>query len=239
MMTIANITFIIILLAGCYASYIAGKLTLAGAVTGGVVALGIYLSVGFTGICMLGAFFVLSVLATAHKKNIKLKSIGSEQSQKRDAFQVLANGGLAALIGLLGYILKVNVLLVAALVAAALASATADTLSSELGTVYGKRFYNITTLKPDEKGRDGVISLEGTLVGLAGSAVIAAIYSTSYGWSVTFVYILFAGTIGNIADSVLGATLERKGYINNNMVNFLNTVVSAVIYYVLASLNIQ
>jgi uncharacterized protein (TIGR00297 family) len=235
-MITTNITLIIILLMASYASYTTGKLTLAGAITGGIVALCIYLGAGFIGITMLAVFFLLSVLATSHKKNFKLKYFKTEQPQKRDAWQVLANGGLAAFTSVLAYVFTGNSLRGAALVAAALASATADTLSSELGTVYGKRFYSIITFKSDVKGRDGVISLEGTLIGLAGSAAIAAVYSIGYGWNVTFLNILLAGTIGNIADSVLGATLERNGYINNNMVNLLNTLVSVVCYCLLATL---
>jgi uncharacterized protein (TIGR00297 family) len=89
---------------------------------------------------------------------------------------VLANGGVAALCGLLIWLIPSPGYPLIILLAAALSSATADTLSSELGTVYGRRFYNIISFKPDEKGRDGVISLEGTMTGIAGSAVIAVIY---------------------------------------------------------------
>ena len=227
-MPLTYIIFAIVLLAACYASYKTGKLTGSGAITGGVVAFCIYMGTGFTGIAMLAAFFVLATIATSHKKNAKNKLEGNQHPEKRDARQVLANGGVPAILGLLAFIIPHNVLLATVLMAAAFASATADTLSSELGTVYGKRFYNIITFKPDERGRDGVISLEGTLVGIAGAAVIAAVYAIGVGWNSMFLYIIIAGTAGNIADSVLGATLERKGYINNNEVNFLNTFISVI-----------
>jgi uncharacterized protein (TIGR00297 family) len=109
----------------------------------------------------------------------------------------------------------------------------ADTLSSELGTVYGKNFYNIITFKKDQKGLDGVVSLEGTLIGIAGSVVVAAIYCAGFGWTEHFIWIMLAGTTGNITDSVLGATLERKNLINNDVVNFLNTLVGAVVILLL------
>ncbi len=47
--------------------------------------------------------------------------------------------------------------------------------------VYGRRFFNIITLKPDGKGLDGVISMEGTLIGIAGCVIIAAIYKSLRG----------------------------------------------------------
>ena len=78
---------------------------------------------------------------------------------------------------------------------------------------------------------DGVISLEGTLFGLAGSVLIAMIYSVRTGWSQPFWWIIIAGTLGNFSDSMLGATLERRRLLKNNAVNFLNTLVAATVIY--------
>jgi uncharacterized protein (TIGR00297 family) len=233
-MSTPALIFLILLLAAVFASYKTNKLTLAGSLTGGVVALAIFAGSGFTGIGMLAAFFVLSVLATSYKKAEKRKLASDKHHpEKRNAGQVLANGGVAALFGLLAYEIPPQAVLFSALMAASLASATADTLSSELGTVYGTRFYNIINLKPDEKGKDGVISLEGTLIGIAGTTIIAIVYAMGIGWSNAFFYIIIAGTIGNITDSVLGATLERKAYLNNDAVNFLNTSLAALTYWLI------
>ena len=48
--------------------------------------------------------------------------------------------------------------------------------------------------------------------------------------------IIIAGTIGNIADSLLGATLEKKQAIKNDAVNFLNTSVAAFLAFIIAKL---
>ncbi|HTK19350.1 MAG TPA: DUF92 domain-containing protein, partial [Mucilaginibacter sp.] len=96
------------------------------------------------------------------------------------------------------------------------------------GMIYGRRFYNIISRKKDAKGLDGVVSLEGTLIGIIGSAIIALIYLISLGWDKSFWIIILAGTIGNLSDSVLGALLERKHLLTNNGVNFLNTIIAAV-----------
>lgn len=117
--------------------------------------------------------------------------------------------------------------------AAAFASASADTLSSELGMVYGKRVFNIISFRPDRCGMDGVISLEGTVIGIGGSCIIAVIYVLGYGWNINFYFIVIAGTVGNLTDSILGAVLERKGRIGNDMVNFLNTLTAMLVVLML------
>jgi uncharacterized membrane protein len=43
------------------------------------------------------------------------------------------------------------------------------------------------------------------------------------------VWIIAAGTAGNLSDSVMGALLERRGVIGNNAVNFLNTLIAALV----------
>jgi uncharacterized membrane protein len=53
------------------------------------------------------------------------------------------------------------------------------------------------------------------------------------GWSQNFAWIVVAGTAGNLADSYLGATLERKQLLSNDAVNFLNTAIAALIAYLL------
>jgi uncharacterized protein (TIGR00297 family) len=118
--------------------------------------------------------------------------------------------------------------------AGAFSSAMADTLSSELGTVYGKKFYNIITFKQDKKGLDGVVSLEGTCIGIIGSAIIATVYCFGFSWSHYFFWIIAAGTVGNLCDSVFGATIERKKLIGNDTVNFLNTLIGAMVLLIVA-----
>ena len=64
------------------------------------------------------------------------------------------------------------------------------------------------------------------------------VYCMGFGWSVRLVCIVIAGFIGNIADSVLGATIERTGSVGNDMVNFINTAVGAgVCVFIDAALN--
>lgn len=220
--------FIIILFASMFVSYKASKLTLAGSITGGAVACFVFLGGGFAVIFLLGSFFLLGTLATSWKIKVKEELSAAEGNKgRRTAGQVIANGGVAGAMGLLAYVFPGQQQLFHLMMAAALSSATADTLSSELGTLYGKKFYNVLNFQYDKRGENGVVSLEGFLIGIAGSTIIALVYALGFGWDLTFAWIIIAGTAGNIADSVFGATLERKSYVKNDAVNFFNTLVAA------------
>ena len=211
-------------------SELSGKIDRIGALTGGFIALYIFLGAGFPGLILLLLFFTLGSFASHWKRSEKAQ-IGLEQENKgkRTYTHALANGGVAAICGYLGWILPSQELLFQHMLAASFASAMADTLSSELGNIYGSRYWNILTWKPEEKGKDGVISWEGSLAGVAGSFVVAIVYALLTDWSLAILWIGIAGILGGIFDSVLGATVERKGYIGNGMVNFLNTAFAALL----------
>lgn len=233
-MQFADYLLPVVLLTGVILSVKARKLTLGGALTAALIGVFLYLGAGYDGILMAGTLFLQASLATSWKMNVK-EALGAAEKNKgqRTAAQVIANAGIAGLIGLLCFFYPDKIDVLRVMMAASLAAAAADTISSELGTVYGSNFYNIITLKKDQKGLDGVISLEGTMFGLVASTIIAAVYAFSFGWNINFLWIIIAGTIGNIADSVLGATLERKLFLGNNAVNFLNTAIAAIMATVL------
>lgn len=235
-MTITEVVIYAILLLGSALSYTAKKLTLAGAITGAIVGALMYKGAGLTGLLILTTFFISAIWATKWQV-AKKAAIGAAEENKgrRTAGQVLANGGVAALLGALSWWQPTYSPVFNLMMAGSFAAATADTLSSELGMVYGRRFYNILSFKKDQRGLDGVVSLEGTLIGLVGAILIAIVYSVGFGWSLSFCWIILAGFTGNLVDSVLGASVERKGLIGNNWVNFLNTAVGAGVCWVLAA----
>ena len=237
----------LLLLAGIITSIFLKKLTFAAAITGGLLGWAIYAGGGYRGLLFIAVFFLSGTVATSWKKKEKssIRANAGFQST-RTTGQVIANAGVAALAGGLSLLFPAWKDILLLMMAGSMSAAMADTLSSELGMVYGRRFYNILTGKPDEKGLDGVISLEGLLIGVAGSALIAVIYilgqpahipglpahtpgfPASQPWIRPFEVIVLAGTLGNLADSLLGALLERRGRLSNNAVNFLNTLVGAL-----------
>ncbi|MGY3090794.1 uncharacterized protein (TIGR00297 family) [Hymenobacter sp. UYAg731] len=215
---------------GMFYSVRAGKLTTAAAATGGALGLLIYLGCGFTGLALLALFFGLGTAASGWRVADKRRlGLAEENKGRRTTGQVVANAGVAGLLGLLAWQLPAYAPLAGLMLAGSFAAATADTLSSELGNVYGRRYYNILTLRPNTRGLNGVVSLEGTALGLAGTAVLAVAYCLGFGWGPAFGWLLVAGTAGNLADSVLGATLERRGFLSNNAVNSLNTLTGALV----------
>ena len=71
--------------------------------------------------------------------------------------------------------------------------------------------------------------MEGILFGIIGSLLIAVIHAVAYGWDTALFVITFSGVVGNLSDSLLGALYERKGYLGNDAVNFLNTAIAALV----------
>jgi uncharacterized protein (TIGR00297 family) len=237
-MTTSDWIVLCILLCGALFSIGKRKLTTPAAMTGALIGWIVYAGAGFTGLAMMTVFFILGTAATSWQKEKKL-NIGEHAThqQIRSVRQVLANAGIAGLAGLLNLLWKGHEPLPEIAMAGSLASAAADTLSSELGMLYGRRFYNILTGKPDQKGLDGVVSIEGTLIGTIAAAIIAGVYMLGQGWNgPVFLIIVFSGTFGNLLDSILGATLERKGRCGNNMVNFGNTLAAAIVAGILYGL---
>lgn len=222
--------YAVIILSG-YFSFSYRLLTRAAAFAGTAIALLIFYCFGFCGISLMAAFFILGSGATLFSIRKPIKN-REKDSGRRNAAQVFANAGLAGIICLSYIILGEQNLLFPLMVAAVFASATADTLSSELGIIYGKKCYNIISFKRESPGADGLVSLEGSIFGIIGAALIASIFCLFTEWNYYFFWILISGIIGNLSDSVIGVLLQRKGLVDNDLTNFLNTVVAVLLMMV-------
>jgi uncharacterized protein (TIGR00297 family) len=86
----------------------------------------------------------------------------------------------------------------------------------------------ITTLRTVEPGTDGAISLAGTLAGVVAASIVASAGTLALRGDLAMFWISCAGAVfGLFFDSLLGATLERRGWLNNDAVNFLSTASAA------------
>lgn len=107
---------------------------------------------------------------------------------------------------------------------AALAEAAADTVSSEVGQVFGGQPRLLTTLRKVEAGQDGAISGVGTVAGVIAGMIVAALGAWCVAGDVlVFTVASVGGVFGLLFDSLLGATAETWGWLNNDAVNFLST----------------
>jgi hypothetical protein len=102
-----------------------------------------------------------------------------------------------------------------------------NTVSSEIGEAFGSPTYLVSTWKRAEPGTDGGVSLLGTFAGVASALTVCAV-ALALRVTGTIVWVCaIAGVAGMFADSLLGAALERRGWLNNDSVNLLSTAVAA------------
>ncbi len=156
-------------------------------------------------------FFIFSSLISKVKKsnNINLGN-NNEKSSTRNHIQVLANGGVGAILVTLNYFFPSELFYFAFV--SSIAAVCSDTWSTEIGTMYRTTAINILTFKRVQQGISGGISLIGTLGGVLG-AIIISLSSMFWISSRNFTYlffIIFAGIIGNIFDSIIGASIQAK-----------------------------
>lgn len=234
-MSLSHLIAIAVILAGVIVSIQKKKLTVIASVTGGLIAILILIGSGISGVLLLAAFFILGTGATAWKMNFKIQTGIAEPARgRRNVGQVLANGGVATILSIWMLYQPESGEMYSLMIAGSFSAASADTLSSELGNIYGRKYYHMLSFKKMRRGANGAVSWQGTLAGMAGSLLIALIYALSTGWHPEYVAIIvLAGIVGNIADTVLGLTLENKGWISNNAVNLLNTASGAMTVWLL------
>ena len=206
-----------------------GTVDRSGMVAGFLVGTATWTFAGPGAFAILIAFFVLGSATTRLGRRRKERlGVAQEKKGARSARHAIANCGVAVYLALLAAVAPAPALWLLAFVAA-YATATFDTVSSEIGQAWGGRPVMITTLRSVPVGTDGAVSLVGTLAGFGGAAVIAGL-STALGLlpAAQIAVVLVAAFIGSSADSLLGATLERRGLLDNEAVNFSNTLVGAL-----------
>jgi uncharacterized protein (TIGR00297 family) len=183
-----------------------------------------------SGLAPMLALFLLTFSATRFGRRKKEQLGVAEDKRGRNAAQVAANLGVAGLGAAAALSLPVPGPLYAVMVTAALAEATADTLASELGEVLGGPPLLLTTLRRVAPGTDGAVSLAGTLAGTCGAMFVVGIAVFALRLSPGSALCAgLAAIAGLFVDSLLGATAERRGWLNNDAVNFLSTLAASAI----------
>jgi uncharacterized protein (TIGR00297 family) len=229
-------------------------LSIDGTITAYLIGLIIFGAGGIQWILPLIAFFILSSLISKFRRKAEKKY------SRRNIYQVLANGGVPTIIALLHFYFQLPHAYVFYL--SAIAAATADTWATEIGFFSRIVPVNILTWKSVKRGDSGGITILGTFGSFAGAAAIAGC-GLIFGLSAShFLIVTLAGFAGSLVDSVLGASVQGiyncpvcedltekrihchqetqliKGqlWIDNNMVNLLNTVSGVLIISLLIKL---
>lgn len=192
-------------------AYAVRALDFSGAVAATLLGALVYGLGGLDWALVLIAFFISSSLLSrlAKQRKSSLQATFSKGG-RRDAAQVLANGGIAGGIVLLHALFpQVDVLWVAFV--GALAAVNADTWATELGVLSRTPPRLITTGKLVERGTSGGISLAGTLAAIGGalfiSLVAALLRPVENGLAIALIAGV-SGLLGSLVDSLLGATLQ-------------------------------
>ena len=188
-------------------------LTRGGWTAAALVGIAVWAGAGPRGLALLLLFFIASSALT-------------RGGGPRRATQVIANGGVAALGALLarGRVIGLSAF------AGSLAAAAADTWSTEIGGRSPVPPRLITTWRRVPAGSDGGVTPLGTAGGVLGAAVIAvgAALLGLVPWAAS-TRVAAAGVAGTLLDSLLGATLQRRSWLNNDAVNLLCTVAGAAV----------
>lgn len=201
-----------------------------GAVAGAVAGFLILLFGGWPAYGLLWAFFLLGTLATKlGYRRKKAAGVAQADSGRRGAAHVAANCLVPASLLLLGARSVGYV--------GAFGAALADTLGTEIGTLFGRRPFSPLTLRRMEPGTPGAISLPGTAASLVGAMAIAA---AGVGLGLVTPRLALAaaagGFLGALAESALSALGRRFLFrLDHEFANGLNTFVGAMIALRLSS----
>jgi uncharacterized protein (TIGR00297 family) len=236
-----------------YGSYQLKSLNKGGVISAYIMGLIIYGTGGFNWIIPILVFFILSSVLSKLSKTENSIQKGSQ----RDIMQVMANGGVPTIISVINFYYPIDQLFI--LYIAAIAAATADTWASEIGSFSNRDPIHVIKLKRVIKGTSGGISAIGTLGSVLGAAIIGI---TGYllGLSgLLLIIIIISGTVGSLIDSLIGGSIqatfqclkckiitEKRKHckipskhvsglyiIDNDMVNFLNTLLVIIIVFIL------
>jgi uncharacterized protein (TIGR00297 family) len=179
----------------------------------------------------------------------KLSSKAKEKAG-RNAIQVFANG-LVPTLCVCGYATTGAQVYVIAYFAAVCIH-FADTISSDVGTYYGQKTYDILTFRVTPVGLSGGVSVAGTLAGVLAAVGFAFLMRPIFWISTAYVlHIAVLGIAGMLLDSVLGSRFQAKydylgveierpsegahlvkgfSWLQNDLVNLLSSAVLVVVY---------
>ncbi len=192
--------------AAAFAAWRARTLTPSGALAAWTVGVLILRGTGWQGGAVLAAFFVSSNLVSRVRPRAAPPGL-DPKSDRRDHWQVYANGGSAALgagLGLLDNALGIW------LVTAILAAAAADTWATSIGSQSRVLPRLPWSGRSVPAGSNGGMTLLGTVGGAAGALMVAGTGAIAADMPLLLPIGTLIGFFGMVADSTLGALLQGR-----------------------------
>ena len=173
--------------------------------------LGVFCSAaGWAWAALLIGFFISGSLLSRYKsaqKSSKIEGVVAKGGE-RDAWQVLANGGLFSAMAVANLVHPSPIWLCAG--AGAIGASSADTWATEIGVLSKSTPRSIITGLPAVPGESGGVTWLGTFASVLGAAAMAVIvFFSGWGWIVAVAAIV-GGVAGSAFDSILGATLQQR-----------------------------
>jgi len=150
---------------------------------------------------LLGFFTSSSALSRVGERRKRAMPLAQAKGARRDARQVLANGGVAALCIVAGQ---------PQAFVGALAAAAADTWATELGLLARHPPRLITTLRTVAAGTSGGVTPEGLAASLTGALVVGGAWVVCGGRRRGMRTAAAAGLAGSLVDSFVGAAFQAS-----------------------------
>ena len=226
MLPIAAGANIVVALAG----YGARTVTIPGMIAGAVLGTIIFLFTGAAGWALLLVSFA-SAVVTSRMGLARKRALGIAEGRegRRGAGNAVANTGVAAIAAAMSVLTYAHGDARLAFVVALVAGAS-DTVASEIGKAWGRRTFLVTSGRRVPPGTSGAMSLEGTAAGVISAALLGT-FACVLGVIpfAQLLYVVAGATAGALVESALGATLEHRGVLNNDVLNFINTGVAAFV----------
>ena len=224
------------------------SLSTSGAISGYLIGIIIFGSGSWPWIIPLVFFFISSSL---------LSHLNHKEYAERNILQILANGSLGALFAVIYFFYQFPPAIV--LYLGAIGAATADTWATEIGFYSKIRPRLIFTKTIVNRGVSGGITLLGLCASMLGAIIIGILGEAILGMNDLLFPIAIGGLAGSATDSILGRFIQAQfkctscdsntedryhcdektqlifgsKFIGNDMVNFINTIVGAIVTYYL------
>jgi uncharacterized protein (TIGR00297 family) len=232
-------------------AWLARTLSLDGSIAAGIIGTSILVGARWEGGAVLAAFFVSSNLVSklaGHRVTAELDPKGD----RRDAWQVIANGGVAAAAALTAPDHRARVWLVTA----TLAAAAADTWATSIGALSPVAPRLLWSRRQVVAGTSGGVTTMGIIGAVVGSALVSVVGAVVAGAPRFAVAGTLIGFAGMLVDSFVGGTFQGRfhcprcdassewrrhrcgaetqliggqAWLNNDVVNGLATVFAAML----------